>query len=142
MSSHQRKPKNNDRVSLPKTVTSGKDGNGLKLEKNCPFVTNSEAVTCTVAYGLFALKKTNTRESVSSGYPTFRISSKKNPLRVVFSNSPLGVSSILGVGYPDKTLFLIIVFVFHYLKNKKFSELKPARDAHSCHITNIEPLAR
>ena len=26
-------------------------------------------------------------------------------------------------------------------KNKKLSELKPARNAHSCHITNIEPLA-
>ena len=28
-------------------------------------------------------------------------------------------------------------------KNKKLSELntKPVRDAHSCHITNIEPLA-
>ena len=25
--------------------------------------------------------------------------------------------------------------------NKKLSELKPARDVHSCHITNIEPLA-
>ena len=25
--------------------------------------------------------------------------------------------------------------------NKKLNELKPARDAHSCHITNIEPLA-
>ena len=25
--------------------------------------------------------------------------------------------------------------------NKKLRELKPARDAHSCHITNIEPLA-
>ena len=25
--------------------------------------------------------------------------------------------------------------------NKKLSELKPARDAHGCHITNIEPLA-
>ena len=24
--------------------------------------------------------------------------------------------------------------------NKKLRELKPARDAHSCHITNIEPL--
>ena len=24
---------------------------------------------------------------------------------------------------------------------KKIRELKPARDAHSCHITNIEPLA-
>ena len=28
-----------------------------------------------------------------------------------------------------------------YAKNKKLSELKPARDVHSCHITNIEPLA-
>ena len=28
-----------------------------------------------------------------------------------------------------------------YFNNKKLSELKPARDAHSCHITNIEPLA-
>ena len=26
-------------------------------------------------------------------------------------------------------------------QNKKFSELKPARDVHSFHITNIEPLA-
>ena len=25
--------------------------------------------------------------------------------------------------------------------NKNLSELKPARDAHSCHITIIEPLA-
>ena len=29
----------------------------------------------------------------------------------------------------------------HTSANKKLSELKPARDAHSCHITNIEPLA-
>ena len=28
-----------------------------------------------------------------------------------------------------------------YAQNKKLSELKPARDVHSCHITNIEPLA-
>ena len=28
-----------------------------------------------------------------------------------------------------------------FMQNKKLSELKPARDAHSCHITNIEPLA-
>ena len=27
------------------------------------------------------------------------------------------------------------------IQNKKLSELKPARGAHSCHITNIEPLA-
>ena len=32
---------------------------------------------------------------------------------------------------------------FHRLfsGNKKLRELKPARDARSCHITNIEPLA-
>ena len=29
----------------------------------------------------------------------------------------------------------------HCAGNKKLSELKPACDVHSCHITNIEPLA-
>ena len=30
---------------------------------------------------------------------------------------------------------------FESIQNKELSELKPARDVPSCHITNIEPLA-
>ena len=69
-------------------------------------------------------------------------------INVMLANrSPMSVSE-RGPGRMTYAKRKIKPFAEHDLRvtlqcagNKKFSELKPARDVHPCHITNIEPLA-